>query len=76
MIIHTNLHYNLHEFYARLIFWIQLPYHLICHKQPYGFVLTGFILCDEPCGYCFDLGYNPSMNCRRCYDNGKWIRWP
>ncbi len=72
MIIHTNLHYNFHDFYRHLQFWIRLPYHLIFHKQEYGFN-RHFILCDEPCSYCFDAGY-ADMNCKRCYENGNWIR--
>lgn len=62
----SNLHYILHDIVRYLGFYFRLPYHLILHDQDYGFN-RGFILCVEPCGYCFDAGYAP-MNCRRCYD--------
>jgi len=73
LIIHTNLHTFLHDIYRHVVFLIRLPYHVIFHHQEYGHTVRGFILCDEPCGYCYDGGY-ACMNCHRCYDNSKWIR--
>lgn len=61
----SSSHLLLHSIYNRLIFLIQLPYHLIFHKQMYGFN-RGFVLCEEPCGYCYDAYYH-QMGCEQCY---------
>lgn len=60
-----NLHARFHDLYGYLGFLIRLPLHLH-HEHPYGLLLGGFILCEEPCGYCYDRGLAMPA-CEKCY---------
>lgn len=66
--VHDRLHFILHDWYGYLSFLLHLPLHF-WHKQEVGsIVLGGFILCSEPCGYCYDRGYY-GMKCLRCWES-------
>jgi len=60
-------HFYLHRIKLWLIFYITLPKHLIFCKQEFGWC-HGFILCEEPCGHCIDMGINYGMHCEGCYN--------
>ena len=66
-----NIHVIIHRRIRQIGFLLRLPKHLIFHNQEYGWNWE-FILCDEPCGYCFD-GFYDSLDCQKCYPNDKFI---
>lgn len=61
------LHFKYHSIKLWFEFYLTLPYHVIFHKQEYGF-RHGFILCEEPCGHCIDMGISYGMHCEGCYN--------
>ena len=66
--VSSALHFHWHNFYPFVLFLITLPYHVIFHKQEYGHTIKGFILCDDPCGFCYDKGLRYGMHCEDCYN--------
>lgn len=62
-----RLHFILHDWYGYISFLSHLPFHFWHKQEVCSIVLRGFILCSEPCGYCYDRGYY-CMKCKRCWE--------
>lgn len=62
-----NFHAIIHRRIRQIRFLIGLPKHLIFHEQEFGWNWE-FVLCKEPCAYCFD-GFYASLDCKKCYPN-------
>ena len=52
-----KLHYQLHDLYGYLGFLISIPFHFNHDKVCNIFTLRGAMVCEDPCGYCYDRGY-------------------
>ena len=63
-------HYYLHELYCYIGFLLHIPFHLHHKSEGYPdydfFTLRGSIICE--CGYAYDRGYVPIMQCKKCQD--------